>query len=369
MSDVTNTRLTPLPGLEKISAYVPGESGLDGQANVIKLSSNENALGASPKAIAAYRAAGDHLHLYPDGSARVLREAIGELNDIDPARVVCGAGSDEVLQILARAFVAPGQEVVYSAHGFMVYPLIARQCRAVPVAAPETNLTVDVDAILSAVTDKTRIVFIANPNNPTGTLLPDAEIRRLHAGLPGNVLLVLDAAYAEFVDRDDYDGGQALASDAPNVVMTRTFSKAYGLAAVRLGWMYGPSEIVDVVHRLRGPFNVTGPAIAAGVAAIGDQDHVRRSVAHNVAELAKLEDTAAKLGLLAVPSICNFTLLRFPEAAGKTASDADAFLKARGIILRGMAAYGLSDCLRVTVGREDENRRVIEALEAFMGGA
>jgi len=369
MSDTTHMRPTPLPGLEKIAPYVPGQSGLDGQATVIKLSSNENALGASAQAIAAYRAAGDHLHLYPDGSATVLREAIGALNAIDPARVVCGAGSDEVLQILARAFVAPGQEVLYSAHGFMVYPLIARQCRAVPVAAPETNLTVDVDAILAAVTDKTRIVFIANPNNPTGTVLPGSEIRRLHAGLPGDVLLVLDAAYAEFADGDDYESGQELASEAPNVVMTRTFSKIYGLAAVRLGWMYGPSEIVDVVHRLRGPFNVTAPAIAAGVAALGDQEHVRRSKAHNATELALLEKTAVALGVLATPSVGNFTLLRFPDVAGKMAGDADAFLKARGIILRGMAPYGLSDCLRLTVGRAEENRRVIEALEAFMGGA
>lgn len=356
-------RPVPLPGLEKIAPYKPGDAG---DAEAVKLSSNENALGASPKAVAAFHEAGERLHLYPEGSARVLREAIGARHELDPARIVCGAGSDELLQLLGRAFVASGDEVLYSAHGFLVYPLVARQCRATPVAAPERDLTVDVDAVLAQVTDKTRIVYIANPNNPTGTMLSAEEVRRLHAGLPGNVLLVLDAAYAEFVEDPAYEAGAALVHEAPNVVMTRTFSKIYGLAALRLGWMYGPAEVVDVIHRMRGPFNVSAPAIAAGAAAVTDEEHVMRSRAHNSCELARLTEAARRLGVLAAPSVGNFLLLRFPGEGSAGSDAADAFFRERHLILRAVKPYGLPDCLRLTVGREEENGRVIDALDAFM---
>jgi histidinol-phosphate aminotransferase len=356
-----------LAGLETISPYVPGDAQVDGKGDVIKLSSNENALGASPRAREAYLAAASRLEIYPDGGSTKLREAIAAQFQIEADRIVCGAGSDELLQLIGRGYVAPGDEVLYSQYGFSVYPLIAKQCRATGVAAPEKNLTADVDALLACVSEKTKVVFIANPNNPTGTLLPTAEVERLQAGLPPTTLLVLDAAYAEFVDDPAFDGGLALARTKPNVVMTRTFSKIYGLAGVRIGWMYGAPEVVDIVHKLRSPFNLSVPALAAGVAAVKDQAFVRATVAHNLKEKARLEGAAEQLGILAVRGVCNFVLLRFGSEPGKTAKDADAFLRARGIIIRGMTVYGLPDCLRATVGRTEDNDRLIAALQDFVG--
>ncbi len=369
MLDAQNAKPAPLPGLDAIAPYVPGDSHLEGRTDVDKLSSNESALGASPAARAAYLALAESLHLYPDGAATALREAIASLHGVEPARIVCGAGSDELLQLLARGYLAPGDEVLHCAHGFMVYPLIAKQARATAATAPEKDLVADVDALLARASPRTKIVFLDNPSNPKGTMLPAGEIRRLHAGLPATTILVLDAAYAELVTREDYESGLELARAAPNVVMTRTFSKVYGLAGLRLGWLYGPAEIVDVINRLRGPFNVSAPALAAGVAALGDQDFVARAVAHNEAERARLEAAAERLGVLAVRGVCNFVLLRFSGAAGRTARDADAFLRARGLILRGMTGYGLPDCLRATVGTSEQNDRLITALDDFMGDA
>jgi histidinol-phosphate aminotransferase len=357
----------PLPGLETISPYVPGDAHVAGQSHVIKLSSNENPLGCSPAAKAAFEAASRDLNIYPDGGATKLREAIAAQFKIEPERIVCGAGSDELLQIIGRGYVAPGDEVLYSQYGFSVYPLIAKQCRAVGVAAPEKNLTADVDALLARANKKTKVVFIANPNNPTGTMLSGAEVRRLADGLPPTTLLVLDAAYAEFVDDAGFDGGLELARTRPNVVMTRTFSKIYGLAGVRIGWLYGPAEVVDIAHKLRSPFNVSVPAIAAGVAAMKDQAFAQATIAHNLREKARLEGAAEQLGILATRGVCNFVLLRFSKEPGKTAKDADAFLRSRGIIIRGMTVYGLSDCLRATVGRTEDNDRLIAALQDFVG--
>ena len=264
----------PRPGIMEISPYVGGRASADGHANSVKLSSNESALGPSPKAQAAYRALGSTLHRYPDGGATALRKALGALHGIDPERVVCGNGSDELLQLLARAYAGPGDEIVYTRHGFLVYPLAALSAGAAPVVAPERDCTADVDAILGRVGERTRLVFLANPNNPTGTYVSKGALRRLWGGLPEHVVLVIDAAYAEYVGEADYDCGLDLAKRAPNVVMTRTFSKAYGLAALRLGWAYGPPAIVDVLHRIRGPFNANGAALAAALAALEDQDHI-----------------------------------------------------------------------------------------------
>ncbi len=359
----------PLAGLEAISPYVPGDSHLDGRTDIIKLSSNESALGPSPAAVKAYVEAATKLDLYPDGGATALREAIGALHKIEPARIVCGSGSDELLQFIGRAFVAPEDEVLYSRHGFLVYSLVAKQCRATGVAAPEINLKGDIDALLERVSARTKVVFLANPNNPTGTYLTASEIRRLHAGLPGSTLLVLDEAYAEFVDKKDYESGIDLVRTAENVVVTRTFSKVYGLASARVGWMYASPGVVDAIHKVRGPFNVAGPALAAGVAAIKDQEFVKRAHAHVLKERARLEGAAEQLGLLAVRGVCNFALLRFPDEPGKTSKDADAFLRDRGIILRGMAAYGLADCLRATIGTSEQNDALIAALHDFAGAA
>jgi histidinol-phosphate aminotransferase len=353
----------PKSGILDIEAYVGGSSTVAGVDRVIKLSSNEGALGPSPRAVEAYRALAGDIHRYPDGHATRLREALADRWGLEAGNIVCGNGSDDVLQLLAHAYCGRDDEVLYSEHGFLVYPIAAKACGATPVTAPETDLTTSVDALLARVTERTRIVFVANPNNPTGTYIPSEQLRRLQAGLPEHVLLVIDAAYAEFVDANDYEDGSALVRAHSNVVMTRTFSKIFGLGAVRLGWAYCPPAIADVLNRIRGPFNVGAPALAAGEAALADRaffDLVRQ---HNLYWRAWLADALVKLGLDVAPSATNFLLVKFPDARA-----ADAFLRARGIIVRAVASYGLPDHLRITIGREDEVRAVAEALKELVGG-
>ncbi|MDF2810972.1 MAG: histidinol-phosphate transaminase [Microvirga sp.] len=360
-------RPEPRPGIMQIEAYVPGKSAASGVAKIHKLSSNETPLGPSPKAIEAIRSF-EHLELYPDGSATRLREAIAAKYGLDPARILCGSGSDELLSLITSTYVGAGDEGIFSEHGFLVYRIAILANGGVPVVAAETNYRADVDAMLAKVTPRTKIVFLANPNNPTGTYLPFDEVKRLHAGLPPHVVLVLDAAYAEYVRRNDYEAGLELVATADNVVMTRTFSKIYGLANIRLGWMVGPSHIVDAVNRVRGPFNVNGPAMAAGIAAIQDDAHVANAVVHNEKWLAWLTREIEALGLEVTPSVGNFLLIHFPKDAGRTAKDADAFLTERGLILRRVDAYGLSGALRLTIGSEEANRLVVAALRDFLKG-
>src|ERR1700722_14890212 len=281
MSMSNQERPTPRPGVMAIHAYVPGKSSAPGAAKVYKLSSNETPLGPSPRAVEAYRGVAEHLQDYPDGGATDLRHAIGRAFGLDPARIVCGFGSDDLLTLLARVYLADGDEAIHTAHGFLVYPIATLATGAKPVVAAETDYTADVDAILAAVTERTRIVFIANPNNPTGTYLPFDEVKRLHRGLPADVLLVIDAAYAEYVRRNDYEAGIELVATSENVVMTRTFSKIHGLAAVPVGWMYGPAHGVEAINRIRGPFNVNTPAMKSAIAALQDTGHVERAAAHN----------------------------------------------------------------------------------------
>jgi histidinol-phosphate aminotransferase len=364
---MTVTRPQPRPGVLAIDPYIPGKSTAPGAAKVFKLSSNETPLGASANAIAAYRAASETLHDYPDGSARPLREAIGETFGLDPDRIVCGAGSDDLLNLLARAYLKDGDEAIHTTHGFLVYPIATLGTGAKPVAAPETNFTADVDAILNCVTAKTKIVFLANPNNPTGTYIPFDEVKRLQKALPKDVLLVLDAAYAEYVRRNDYESGIELVATTENTVMTRTFSKIYGLASLRLGWLYGPAAVVDAVNRIRGPFNVNGPAIAAGIAAIRDGAHVEVAREHNAHWLPWLETEIGKLGLKVTPSVANFVLIHFADA--KTAEAADAFLTKRGLVLRRVGAYKLPHALRMSVGSEEANTLAVKALKEFLGKA
>jgi histidinol-phosphate aminotransferase len=361
-------RPRPRPGVLEIEAYVPGDDRSTA-ARVHKLSSNETPFGPSPLALEAYRAHAARLHVYPDGSARVLREAIAEAYGLNPDRIVCGNGSDELLTLLAQTFLRPGEEGIYSAHGFLVYRIALLAAGAVPIVAPERDETADVDAILARVTPSTRIVYLANPNNPTGTYLPHDEVKRLHAGLPGSVLLVLDAAYAEYVRRNDYASGIELVTEAENVVMTRTFSKIYGLAGLRIGWAYGPAAIVDALNRTRGPFNVNGPAQAAGAAALADRAHMEAAAVHNGEWLPRLTHELSALGLRVTPSVGNFLLMHFPPASGKRATDADRFLRDRGLVLRRVAGYGFPDALRLTVGSAEANHAVIAALGEFVGSA
>src|SRR5690348_13536969 len=366
---MTATRPQPRKGVLEIDAYVPGKSSAPGVAKVFKLSSNETPLGPSPRAIEAYNETGKHLEDYPDGSAAALREAIGRVFGLDPDRIVCGAGSDDLLNLLARAYLSDGDEAIHTTHGFLVYPIATLGTGAKAIVVPEKDYTADVDAILAAVTPRTKIVWLANPNNPTGTYVAFDEVRRLHRSLPPHVLLVLDAAYAEYVRRNDYEAGIELVATSDNVVMCRTFSKIYGLAAVRLGWMYGPAHVIDAINRIRGPFNVNAPAIAAGVAAIRDTAHVERAREHNAKWLPWLTQEIGKLGLDVTPSVANFVLIHFPQTKGRTAAEADAFLTKRGLVLRAVGAYKLPNALRMTVGSEEANRLAVKALAEFMGRA
>ena len=356
--------LIPRPGIMKIAPYVPGKDSIDGKETIAKLSSNEGALGPSPKAMAAYAKAASELHRYPDGDTARLRKALGRHYGLDPARIVCGAGSDEILNLLVRAYCGPGDELLYSQYGFLMYAINALGVGATPVAAPAKGFGSDIDAMLAAVTDKTRIVCLANPNNPTGTYVSKDDVRRLHAGLPKNVLLIIDAAYAEYVSRNDYESGVELVDQAENVVMTRTFSKIYGLGGLRLGWMYGPAGIVDVMSRLRQPFNVNLPAQIAGIAALEDISHTDASRTNNDIWLPWLSAELTKLGLQPVPSVGNFVLVGF--GSKERAVAANEWLMNDGLIPRLVAGYGLPEHLRITVGTEAEVKAVQASLARFV---
>jgi len=355
--------LQPRPGLLDIQPYKPGAAAPEGAA---KLSSNENALGCSPLAAEAFKSAAGKLNIYPDGGASRLREAIAEAEGLEADRIVCGAGSDELLQLIGRAYLAPGDVVAQSEYGFLVYRLVALQSGASIVSAPERNYRADVDALIETANHSgAKIVFLANPNNPTGTWIPREDVLRLREGLNPGVLLVLDGAYSEYVDDPDYEDGFALARERDDVVVTRTFSKIHGLAGLRLGWAYGPKEVIDVLHRVRGPFNVNLPAIEAGVAAIQDREFLARSKAHNDRWVGALTQQLRGFGFEVTPSVCNFLLVHFPQTPGRTADDAWRFLAERGLIVRPLQPYGLPNALRITIGTDEENRRVAEAMEAF----
>ena len=358
--------LKPQPGIMELAPYVPGKSLVDGKPSVIKLSANESALGPSPKALEAFRGGDKSLHIYPDGSSKILREALGEFNTLDPERIVCGAGSDELLYNLARGYAGPGDEILLGEHGFNVYPIVAHCVGAKPVKVPERNLTFDVEATLSLVTDKTRIVFIANPNNPTGSYITSDELSKLRAGLRDDILLVIDCAYAEFVSRQDYNMGFDLVDRANNTVVTRTFSKIYALAALRIGWCYCPPSIVDVLNRLRGPFNLSTPAQLAGKAAIEDVNHLRAAQEHNSVWLTWLSDNLADCGLKVYPSVANFLLIQFADNTGQSAQEAMAFFAGKGILPRETSGYGLPDCLRVTIGRQNEMEDFVRVVKEFL---
>jgi histidinol-phosphate aminotransferase len=360
-------RPTPRPEILAIAPYVGGESTIPGATRVIKLSSNEGAFGPPPAARAAIAQGAEKMARYPDGSARALREAIGAHFGLDPARIVCGNGSDEMLSMLIQAYGGPGTDLVMSQYGFSIYEIFGTLAGSTVRKAPETDLTADVDALLAAVTDKTTMVLLANPNNPTGSFLPMSALKRLRDGLPPHVLLVIDAAYAEYVDRPDYDAGLSLVDAGENTVMTRTFSKIWGLGGARLGWCYGPAAIIDVLNRLRPPFNVNSTAFAAGIAALSEPRWAEMSRAHNTAARARVTAALSAAGIRVWPSEGNFVLADFGTA--DQARAADAALKADGIIARVVSSYGLAHCLRITIGTDEECKAVIDCLSAFMARA
>ena len=353
----------PRPGILDIAHYVPGKAKIEGVAKPIKLSANENALGFSPLGREAYLAAAKDIALYPEGRANILRHKVAETFDLEPERLIFGCGSDEIFTLACQTFLEPGDNIVQPHHGFAAWAIAARANGAEVKDAPETDLHVDVDAMLAAVDERTRIVFVANPANPTGTMLRDAEIRRLHAGLPGDVLFLYDGAYAEFArGLPGYDDGLALAREASNVMVTRTFSKIYGLASLRVGWGYAHPEVVAAMDRIRLPFNVNRPAQAAAVAALDDQAFVDRSIAHVRKWLPVFGDTFRRLGLAAAPSATNFVTFGVPESSGLTAAELDEALNREGLILRALKNYHLPDHLRVTVGSDVECEAFLTAM-------
>ena len=356
----------PRSGIEQIALYQGGKSRIDGINRAIKLSSNENPFGAGPAARAAYLAAAEDMAVYPSTDHAALREAIGDIHGLDPARVVMGAGSDEIIALMCHAYAGPGAEVLYSRHGFLMYRIAALASGAVPVVADETARRAEPDALIAAMTGETRLVFIANPNNPTGTLLDGDEIERIADALPDGAILVLDGAYAEYVAAEGYDAGQALATARDNVLMLRTFSKIYGLGGLRVGWAYGPPAIIDTLNRVRGPFNLSGPAIAAAEAAMRDRDYVARCVRHNADWRNWLAARLAASGIPSDPSEGNFILARFAD--GAQAQRADTFLQQGGLIVRQVAGYDLPAALRITIGDEDACRAVAKFLAEFMEG-
>ena len=354
----------PRPEVLTISPYIGGESELPGINRTIKLSSNEGAFGVPPGAREAIRRVTEEVFRYPDGGADALREAIGRRWGLDPSRIVCGAGSDDLIYQFCLAYGGPGRDIVMSAHGFSIYHIAGTYAGSQVAKAPERNLTADVDALLAAVSASTRLVFLANPNNPTGSMLPYEEVARLRAGLPADVLLVLDAAYAEYVARPDYEAGARLVDAGENTVMTRTFSKVFGLGGMRVGWAYAPAAVIDVLNRVRAPFNVTLASQAAAIAALAEPGWVEKGRIHNREYRARLTHGLEAAGIKVWPSEGNFVLADFGTAA--RAQTADKFLRSRGIIVRPVGAYGLPHCLRITVGLAEEVERVIETLTEFM---
>ena len=359
------TAIAPQPGIMEITPYVGGEATVAGVENVIKLSSNENPFGPSEAAKEAFRKAAYDLHRYPDSSHGGLRHAIGEVHGVDPGRVICGVGSDEIIAMLCQAYAGPGTEVIHTEHGFALYRIGALANGASPVEVPERERVTDVDAILGACTKKTRLVFIANPNNPTGTMIGESELARLADGLPPQVLLVVDGAYAEYVE--NYDGGVALVEGRENVVMTRTFSKLYGLGGLRVGWGYGPRHVIEVLMRIRAPFNLSTAALVAAEAAVRDIAWAEKCRADNTRLRAWLAEALAGKGVPSDTSLANFILARFADRA--QAEACDAFLRSEGLIVRRVAGYKLPHCLRITVGDESACRRVAHAVGRFMEGA
>jgi histidinol-phosphate aminotransferase len=353
------------PGVLRLAPYVQGQSAIEGVSDPIKLSSNESSQGPSPGAIEAYRQAAGKLNRYPDGSQRELRDAIGETHGLDPQRIVCGNGSDELIQLMARAYVGDGDEALLSENGFVMSNIHCTAQGAELVIAPERDYRVDVDAMLARVTNKTRFCTIANPNNPTGTYITGDELRRLHAGLPDNCLFLIDDAYAEYVTAQDYADGTELVDEFDNVVMTRTFSKIYGLPSLRIGWAYCPASVFDLVQRIRTPFNTNGPALAAAAAAVRDQGYIAAIREHNAHWRDRISEALTRLGIEVIPSQANFYLMRFNEATGKTGTGAAAFLQSRGIIPR--PAGGSDQFLRITIGLDHENEAVLSALSDYMG--
>jgi histidinol-phosphate aminotransferase len=358
-------QIEPKPGIMDIALYEGGKASIAGVTNVVKLSSNENPYGPSPAAQDAVRRSVHELHRYPSTDHASLREALAEAHGLQADRIICGAGSDEIIHFLCQAYAGPGTEVIHTEHGFAMYRISTLVAGGTPVEVPERERVTDVDQILAACTERTRLVFIANPNNPTGTMIGLAEVERLAEGLPEQCLLVLDGAYAEYVE--GYDGGAKLVEMRDNVVMTRTFSKLYGLGGLRIGWAYAPKPVIDVLNRVRGPFNLSGTALAAAEAAVRDTAYVEKCRDDNARLRAWLSEALAEHGVPCDTSTANFVLARF--GSREEAEACDLYQQSQGLIVRRVAGYNLPNCLRITVGDEPSCRRVAYCVGQFKAGA
>ncbi|MBH67017.1 MAG: histidinol-phosphate transaminase [Rhodospirillaceae bacterium] len=351
--------------IEEMARYQPNLSA-PSTGRIIRLSANEGAFGPSPKAIKALNSVAQHIHWYPEEEPAALAEALGSKYSLDPDRMIFGCGSDELIMSICQAYLDPGDEAIHTEYGFIMYPMSIRVAGGVPISAPDRNYTVDIDAVLERITDKTKIVFIANPNNPTGSYLSHTEVSRLHQNLPHTVLLVLDSAYSEFVVRNDYSSGAELVEISENVVMLRTFSKLYGLAGLRLGWGYAPKHVIDAIHVVKQPFGANRAAVSAALAALDDQKFIDKSVKHNEIWRTWTSTEFEKLGLYCLPSVANFLMVRFPSETGRTAVEAGTYLSNRGILTRGMSGYGASDYLRLSIGTQDEMKIVVKTVSDFL---
>lgn len=358
-----NDAIRPQPGIMDIALYQGGKSNVAGVSNVVKLSSNENPFGPSDKAKDAFAKSVHQLHRYPSTDHASLRGAIAEVHGLDADRIICGVGSDEIIHFLCQAYAGPGDEVLYTEHGFLMYKISAMAAGAMPIEVPERERVTDVDALLAACTERTKLVFIANPNNPTGTMISAGEVARLARGLPPQAILVLDGAYAEYVE--GFDAGLSLIEAMQNVVMTRTFSKIYGLGGLRIGWGYGPRDIIDVLNRIRGPFNLSNTQLETAEAAVRDQEFVNRCRAENARMRHWLAEALAAVGVPSDTSMANFVLARFASEA--EAAACDEYLQSQGLIVRRVTGYKLPNCLRITVGDEPSCRRVAHAIGQFKG--
>lgn len=353
----------PLARMKTFAPYVQGKCKIEGKDAAIKLSSNECCFGPSPAAVEAYHRTASQLHRYPDGAQAGLRLAIAREHGIDPEMIVCGNGSEEIIGLLIRCYVGESDELLLSQNHFVMCSIYGKGQGANIVLAPETDYTTDIDAMLERVTTRTRVIAIANPNNPTGTYVTASEMERLIASVPDDILIIVDGAYADYVVKDDFDAGARWVESHNNVVMTRSFSKMYGLAGLRIGWAYGPPAVIEVVNRLRTPFNASIAALAAAEAAIADHEHVTRVREHTIRWLARFQEAFTELGLRVIPSVANFYLMDFSDLPGKTAEQAGAYLEANGIIPR---PGGSDKCLRITIGNESENEAVLETLSAYL---
>jgi histidinol-phosphate aminotransferase len=355
----------PRPIIAEMVRYQPNLSSPDTQ-RIIRLSANEGAFGPSPKAKKAMASVGDQMHWYPEENPFTLAEAIGDKYNLNPNKMVFGCGSDELIMSLCQAYIGPDDEAIHTEYGFIMYPMSIKVAGGKPISAPDLAFKVNVDSILERITDRTRIIFLANPNNPTGSYLSRSEVARLHRGIPEHILLVIDSAYAEFVVRNDYSAGSDLVDASENVVMLRTFSKLYAMAGLRLGWGYAPEHVINSIHVVKQPFGANRAAIEAAIAALDDQDFINKSIEHNAIWQPWVAGEFEQLGLICLPSVANFLMIKFPDEIGFTAKEAGEYLSARGILTRGMSGYGVPEYLRMSIGTEEEMRIVVDAVTDFL---